>query len=114
MYRARHNAVQVDEKKPPVLDKGTLGFFLRVLQFGGPGGGPLDPHRNSVQNAGVFASGARTATLLVVGIPWYYHGLWTTMVYVLPWSMYYHGSLSLVSCAALCRTATIPPDSHLH
>ena len=39
-----------------------------------PGGGPLDPHRNSVQNAGGFASGARTATPLVVGIPHAYIG----------------------------------------
>ena len=29
----------------------------------------MDPHRKSVQNAGGFASGARTATPLVVGIP---------------------------------------------
>ena len=29
----------------------------------------MDPHRNSVQNAGVLASGARTATPLVIGIP---------------------------------------------
>ena len=29
------NTVQVDEKKPPVFDKGTLGFlfFFRVLPF---------------------------------------------------------------------------------
>ena len=33
--------------------------------FGGPGGGPFDPGRNSMQNAGVFASGARMATSLV-------------------------------------------------
>ena len=66
--------------------------FTGVLfYYRAPGGGPFDPHSTSVQNAGVFASGARTATPLVVGIPWYYHGLCTTMVYVLPWSMYYHG-----------------------
>ena len=42
--------------------------FFFFMGFGGPGGGPLNPRRNSVQNASVLASGARTATLLVVAI----------------------------------------------
>ena len=77
-------------------------FTKLLFYYRAPGGGPLDPHRNSVQNAGV--SGARTATPLVVGIPWYYHGLCTTMVYVLPWSMYYHGL-----CTKLVQTR--PPGA---
>ena len=71
------------------------------------GGGPLDPHRNSVQNAGVFAPGARTASLLVVGIPWYYHGLCTTMVLNMyyQWSMYYHGL-----CTSIPRAPQMNPQ----
>ena len=39
--------------------------FTEKLCVAGPGGGPLHPGRNSEPNAGVFVSGARTASLLV-------------------------------------------------
>ena len=68
---------------PCISGAGSLNDVFRNLTtkigFGGLGGVPLDPGCISMQNAGVFASGARMVTLLVAKTIF-----WTLFLVVIP------------------------------
>ena len=106
-------AVQVDEKKPPVLDKGTLGFFLffRVRPFlsiwgAGPWPGyPWFLHRfMHFENPWILHGLSMDNQWIIHGLymhyPWIIHGLSMDN----PWII--HG-LSMDNCA-ITRSIKVP------